>query len=72
MEVEEKEQRVTTRDLFNLISQYKPTNSVLWDTVAEQYRLQQGESEASLEQRSKSSSFKECVMAIESQQEDQV
>jgi hypothetical protein len=32
--------------LLKLVSQYKPTNMVLWGTVAEQYRIACGELEA--------------------------
>ena len=35
-----------TATLFKLIKRYKPTNSVLWNTVADQYRVECGELES--------------------------
>jgi hypothetical protein len=32
--------------LYNLVAQFKPTNMVLWSTIAEQYRSSCGELEA--------------------------
>ena len=31
--------RLTTKILYKLLKQYKPTNMVLWETIAEQYRI---------------------------------
>jgi hypothetical protein len=34
------------QSLYRLIQQYKPSNMVIWGTVAEQYRIRCGELEA--------------------------
>ena len=50
--------------LYKLINQYKPSNMVLWGTVAEQYRIQCGELEFDRQRPSKRFFSQKCAIVV--------